>query len=111
MISGMSYELGRGTGPLRGVTVVEVAGIGSGLDLVERADVLVEGLRPGAAERLGIGPEQCHERNPVLVHGRFSRTAATLSLAPSVPGALTREALTAWGIEHVDAVVDSGAAV
>ena len=121
----MSYELGRGTGPLRGVKVVEIAGIGPGphacmiladlgadviridrpggqpfdsgtrdvltrgrpsvamdlkqpaavavvLDLVARADVLVEGMRPGAAERLGLGPEQCHERNPALVYGRMT---------------------------------------
>ena len=34
------------------------------LDLVERADVLVEGYRPGVAERLGVGPEPCLARNP-----------------------------------------------
>ncbi|MGW6570875.1 CaiB/BaiF CoA transferase family protein [Streptomyces sp. NPDC054945] len=42
------------------------------LDLVERADVLVEGFRPGVAERLGVGPEQCHARNPKLVYGRMT---------------------------------------
>ncbi|MGC9537440.1 CaiB/BaiF CoA transferase family protein [Streptomyces sp. UG1] len=39
-------------------------------DLVERADILLEGYRPGAMERLGLGPEQCLERNPRLVYGR-----------------------------------------
>ncbi|CAM3496693.1 CaiB/BaiF CoA transferase family protein [Nocardioides zeicaulis] len=121
----MTYELGQGTGPLRGVRVVELAGIGPGphacmlladlgadvvrvdrpgggmfatgradllnrgrpsvaldlkrpaavaavLDLVERADVLVEGLRPGATERLGLGPEDCHARNPRLVYARMT---------------------------------------
>ena len=34
------------------------------LDLAERADILVEGYRPGVAERLGVGPEPCHARNP-----------------------------------------------
>jgi alpha-methylacyl-CoA racemase len=34
--------------------------------------VLVEGMRPGVAERLGIGPEQCHLRNPALVYGRMT---------------------------------------
>lgn len=115
-----------GTGPLAGVRVVELAGIGPGpfaamlladlgadvvrvdrpgggglavdpaydvtnrnkrsvlvdlksaggparvLDLVERADVLVEGFRPGVAERLGVGPAQCHARNPALVYGRMT---------------------------------------
>jgi alpha-methylacyl-CoA racemase len=121
----MSYELGQGTGPLRGVKVVEIAGIGPGphacmlladlgadvirvdrpggqllsagphdlltrgrpsvaldlknpaavatvLDLVDRADVLVEGMRPGVAERLGFGPDECRLRNPRLVYGRMT---------------------------------------
>ena len=121
----MGYELGQGTGPLRGVRVVEIAGIGPGphacmiladlgadvirverpggqpfaggphdllnrgrpsvaldlkdavgvrtvLDLAAHADVLVEGMRPGVAERLGIGPEQCHAVNERLVYGRMT---------------------------------------
>ena len=118
-------QLGQGTGPLRGMKVVEIAGIGPGphacmiladlgadvirverpggqclaggatmllnrgrpsvaldlkqpeaaavvLDLVRSADVLVEGMRPGVTERLGIGPEQCHAVNPRLVYGRMT---------------------------------------
>jgi alpha-methylacyl-CoA racemase len=42
------------------------------LGLVERADVLVEGMRPGTLERLGLGPEDCHARNPSLVYGRMT---------------------------------------
>jgi len=42
------------------------------LDLVERADVLIEGFRPGVAERLGVGPDACLERNPRLVYGRMT---------------------------------------
>ncbi|MFF9768103.1 CaiB/BaiF CoA transferase family protein [Streptomyces sp. NPDC014636] len=115
-----------GTGPLSGVRVVELAGIGPGpfaamlladlgadvvrvdrpdgvglaidpacdvtnrnkrsivvdlkapdgparvLDLAERADILVEGYRPGVAERLGVGPGDCHARNPRLVYGRMT---------------------------------------
>lgn len=121
----MSYELGQGTGPLRGVKVVEIAGIGPSphacmiladlgadvirverpggqllaggkhnilnrgrpsvaldlkdpaatatvLDLVRGADVLVEGMRPGVAERLGLGPEDCAAVNPRLVYGRMT---------------------------------------
>ena len=42
------------------------------LRLAERADVLIEGWRPGVAERLGVGPEPCLERNPGLVYGRMT---------------------------------------
>ncbi|MFJ4326394.1 CaiB/BaiF CoA transferase family protein [Streptomyces tricolor] len=42
------------------------------LDLAERADILVEGYRPGVTERLGIGPADCHARNPRLVYGRMT---------------------------------------
>jgi alpha-methylacyl-CoA racemase len=42
------------------------------LELVERADILVEGMRPGAMERLGLGPDACWERNARLVYGRMT---------------------------------------
>ena len=42
------------------------------LRLCERADVMVEGFRPGVAERLGIGPDVCRARNPRLVYGRMT---------------------------------------
>ncbi|MGW1273680.1 CaiB/BaiF CoA transferase family protein, partial [Streptomyces sp. NPDC002491] len=42
------------------------------LDLAARADVLIEGNRPGVAERLGVGPADCHARNPRLVYGRMT---------------------------------------
>ncbi|KPC83183.1 MULTISPECIES: CaiB/BaiF CoA transferase family protein [unclassified Streptomyces] len=48
------------------------SGAGQVLDLVERADVLIEGYRPGVAERLGVGPDACLERNPRLVYGRMT---------------------------------------
>jgi alpha-methylacyl-CoA racemase len=40
------------------------------LDLVGRADGLIEAFRPGVAERIGFGPERCHQMNPKLVYGR-----------------------------------------
>ncbi|MFD6034962.1 CaiB/BaiF CoA transferase family protein [Streptomyces griseoincarnatus] len=42
------------------------------LDLAGRADILIEGYRPGVAERLGVGPEDCRARNPRLVYGRMT---------------------------------------
>ena len=122
----MSLLLGQGTGPLKGVRVVEIAGIGPGphaatlladlgadvvrverpggtvspgtrhtdlltrgrpsvaldlkqpaavgavLTLVQDADLLLEGMRPGAMERLGLGPDDCLARNPTLVYGRMT---------------------------------------
>lgn len=42
------------------------------LRLIERSDVLIEGLRPGVMERLGLGPDVCQARNPALVYGRMT---------------------------------------
>ncbi|MCW2850934.1 MAG: fldA 1 [Nocardioides sp.] len=125
MIAVMTYELGQGTGPLRGVKVVEIAGIGPGphacmiladlgadvirverpggqllsggatmllnrgrpsvalnlkdpdavatvLELVRGADVVIEGMRPGVTERLGLGPDDCLAVNERLVYGRMT---------------------------------------
>jgi alpha-methylacyl-CoA racemase len=59
----------------RGRTTVEIdlkseAGREALLTLVEQADGLIEGLRPGVMERLGLGPQVCLDRNPRLVYGR-----------------------------------------
>jgi alpha-methylacyl-CoA racemase len=130
----MSIELGQGTGPLRGVKVVEIAGIGPGphacmiladlgadvirverpggqalaggssmtlnrgrpsvaldlknpdavrtvLELVRSADVVVEGMRPGVTERLGLGPDDCLAVNPRIVYGRMTGWGQTGPLA------------------------------
>ena len=42
------------------------------LDLVAQSDLLVEGMRPGVAERLGVGPDECLARRPELVYGRMT---------------------------------------
>lgn len=48
------------------------AGVEALLQLVEKADGLIEGYRPGVAERLGVGPDVCLKRNPRLVYGRMT---------------------------------------
>ena len=47
-------------------------GVEALLSLVESADALIEGFRPGVMERLGVGPDTCLERNPKLVFGRMT---------------------------------------
>ena len=47
-------------------------GVETILKLVEEADALIEGFRPGVTERLGLGPEECLARNPSLVYGRMT---------------------------------------
>jgi alpha-methylacyl-CoA racemase len=42
------------------------------LKLVEKADALIEGFRPGVTERLGLGPDDCLKRNPRLIYGRMT---------------------------------------
>ena len=55
-----------------GVDLKNPDGVATVLDLAAEADVLIEGFRPGVAERLGIGPDVCLERNPRLVYGRMT---------------------------------------
>jgi alpha-methylacyl-CoA racemase len=56
-------------------------GVAAALRLVERADVLIEGFRPGVMERMGLGPEPCLARNPRLVYGRMTGWGQTGPLA------------------------------
>ena len=55
-----------------GVDLKSPEGVETVLALVEGADALLEGFRPGVAERLGIGPDDCLARNPRLVYGRMT---------------------------------------
>lgn len=51
------------------------------LQLVERADILIEGFRPGVTEKLGVGPKDCLARNPKLIYGRMTGWGQTGPLA------------------------------
>lgn len=55
------------------------------LRLVEQADAVIEGFRPGVMERLGLGPDVCLARNPKIVFGRITGWGQTGPLA-NVPG-------------------------
>jgi alpha-methylacyl-CoA racemase len=55
-----------------GVDLKKPDGVAVLLKLVEQADALLEGFRPGVMERLGLGPDVCLERNPRLVYGRMT---------------------------------------
>jgi alpha-methylacyl-CoA racemase len=54
------------------VDLKSAAGVALALRLVEQADVLIEGFRPGVMERMGLGPKECQARNPRLVYGRMT---------------------------------------
>src|SRR5260221_6745310 len=78
----MLTPLGRGRRSV-GINLKDPDGIELLLRLVESADVLVEGFRPGVAERLGFGPEVCAARNPRLVFRRMTRWGQDGPLAPT----------------------------
>jgi alpha-methylacyl-CoA racemase len=55
-----------------GLDLKHPAGVETLFQLLDHADVLIEGWRPGVAERLGVGPDECLARNPRLVYGRMT---------------------------------------
>ena len=55
-----------------GVDLKRAEGVEAVLRLVESADALIEGFRPGVTERMGLGPDVCAARNPELVYGRMT---------------------------------------
>ncbi|HEX2404681.1 MAG TPA: CoA transferase, partial [Acidimicrobiia bacterium] len=63
--------LGRGKSSI-GVDLKHEEGVRVVLRLVQSADALIEGYRPGVTERLGIGPAPCLAQNPALVYGRMT---------------------------------------
>ncbi|MFI5909307.1 CaiB/BaiF CoA transferase family protein [Dactylosporangium sp. NPDC051541] len=75
---GGGLERGR---PVIAVDLKEPATLEVVRGLVASADVLLEGYRPGVAERLGLGPQDCHAINPRLVYGRMTGWGQTGPLA------------------------------
>ncbi len=64
------------------------------LELVSQADVLLEGFRPGVTERLGLGPDECHARNPKLIYGRMTGWGQTGPLSQAAGHDINYIALT-----------------
>ena len=87
------YALSRGR---RSITIdlKRDGGLDVLMRLVAQADVLLEGFRPGVAERLGFGPDVCLERNPRLVYGRMTGWGQTGPMAQMAGHDLNYQALT-----------------
>ncbi|HKE50167.1 MAG TPA: CaiB/BaiF CoA-transferase family protein [Actinomycetes bacterium] len=89
--------LGRGKRAIV-VDLKHETGAATVLSLVGRADAVLEGFRPGVAERLGVGPAQCLTRNPGLVYGRMTGWGQSGPLAASAGHDLSY--LAATGVLH-----------
>jgi len=78
--------------------------IEAALKLIEKADALIEGFRPGVMERLGLGPDVCLKRNPKLVYGRMTGWGQTGTLAHAAGHDINYIALTGalHGMGHHD---------
>jgi alpha-methylacyl-CoA racemase len=89
--------MGRGRRSVR-LDLRKPGGAEVALRIVERCDALIEGFRPGVAERLGIGPEAVLARNPKLVYGRMTGWGQHGPLAPTAGHDITYLAIT--GLLH-----------
>ena len=96
-ILGATGPLGRGRKSVA-VDLRQPAGAAVALDLAAGVDVLIEGFRPGVAERLGIGPDQALARNPALVYGRMTGWGQDGPLAPTAGHDITYLAIS--GLLH-----------
>src|SRR3546814_5159936 len=72
MLAGGSTDLLNRGRPSVALNLKDPAAVATVLDLVETADVLVEGMRPGVTERMGLGPDDALARNPKLVYARMT---------------------------------------
>ena len=70
--AGPKADIRRRGRPSIAVDLKHPQGVATVLRLIEQADALIEPLRPGVMERLGLGPDVCMQRNPKLVYGRMT---------------------------------------
>ena len=83
----------------RGKRAIEVnmkseEGVTTTKSLIDKADIVLEGFRPGVMERLGIGPDECLATNPKLIYGRMTGWGQTGPLSQSAAHDLNYIALT-----------------
>jgi alpha-methylacyl-CoA racemase len=81
--AGPKADVRRRGRPSVAVDLKHPKGIATVLRLVEKADAIIDPLRPGVMERLGLGPDVCLARNPRLVYGRMTGWGQTGPLAQS----------------------------
>jgi alpha-methylacyl-CoA racemase len=81
------------------IDLKSAAGVALALELAARADALIEGLRPGVMERIGLGPGDCLSRNARLVYGRVTGWGRTGPLAQSAGHDINYLALS--GVLHM----------
>ena len=79
--AGAKADIRRRGRPSVAVDLKHPKGVETVLRLVERADALIDPMRPGVMERLGLGPDVCLERNPRLIYGRMTGWGQTGPLA------------------------------
>jgi alpha-methylacyl-CoA racemase len=94
MLTGGPHDLLNRGRPSVALDLKHPAAVATVLTLVESADVLVEGLRPGTTERLGLGPDECLARNPRLVYGRMTGWGQTGPLSATAGHDLGYVAIT-----------------
>jgi len=66
------YQILHRSRPSVGVDLKSAEGLAVVRRLIDNADVLIEGFRPGVTERMGLGPDECFASNPKLVYGRMT---------------------------------------
>jgi alpha-methylacyl-CoA racemase len=88
------YEFTRRSRAVLHLDLKQPVAVGVALKLIEGADALIEGFRPGVMERLGLGPETCLSRNPKLAYGRVTGWGQEGPLAQAAGHDLNYIALT-----------------
>jgi alpha-methylacyl-CoA racemase len=90
----MRFDLLQRSRPSVAIDMKRPEGVALALDLISKADALIEGFRPGTMERLGLGPDVAFKCNPRLVYGRMTGWGQTGPLSQAAGHDLNYLALT-----------------